>query len=389
MQSERIARITRQAFLKTPLFRGFTDIRKRPQIRLQAILMSLFAMPLFGIRSLLSNDREARSERYRALFGCRRAMVASDSTFARVLKWLDPQEGERFLGSFLCAFERRDLLRKRLSSTGRARRLGILDGSYMGGHWLVTLCLAGKINYPVMVQRCQSQGEELVVARRMMGDAVRELGPQRPELWLLDALYFNMNTIKIAREQKAHVLFKFKQADFRSVTADAQNLFQHFGGDEEATGWDEQRGCRWRMRKTLDDFGGYPVQVAELTEHYPKRTRDTTVTCWIVSTELDLSLEELREAAHQRWQIENGIFKRISHLAGTKRFYFKDPRQFFNLLRLFYAAMAVLDSIMVGLREHPRLFAALKLGMKATWRNVLSRLVEVLYALPAAFSTLT
>jgi IS4 transposase len=389
MQSERIARITRQAFLKTPLFRGFTDIRKRPQIRLQAILMSLFAMPLFGIRCLLSNDREARSERYRALFGCRRAMVASDSTFARVLKWLDPQEGNRFLRSFLGPFEGRDLLRKRLSSTGRLRRLGILDGSYMGGHWLVTLCLAGRINYPVMVARCQSQGEELVVARRMMGEAVRELGPQRPELWLLDALYFNVNTIKIAREQKAHVLFKFKEADFRSVTADAQNLFQHFGGDEEATGWDEQRGCRWSVRKTSDDFGGYPVQVAELAEHYPKRKRDSNVSCWIVSTEMDLSLEELREAAHQRWQIENGIFKRISHLAGTKSFYFKDPRQFFNLLRLFYAAMAVLDSIMVGLCEHPRLFAALKVGMKATWRNVLSRLVEILYTLPAAFSTLT
>jgi hypothetical protein len=254
---------------------------------------------------------------------------------------------------------------------------------------LVTLCLAGKINYPIMVQRCQSQGEELTVARQMMGDAAKVLGPRCPELWLLDALYFNRNTIKIAREQKAHVLFKFKEADYRTVTADARNLFQHFGGDEEATGWDEQRGCRWCVRKTLDDFNGYPVQVVELTEHYPKRKRDSTVTCWIVSTDMDLSLEEIREAAHQRWQIENGIFKRISHLVGTKTFYFKDPRQFFNLLRLFFAAMAVLDSIMVMLRDHPRMFAALKVGIKATWRNVFSRIAEVLYGLPAAFVVLT
>lgn len=85
MQSERIARIARDAFLNEPLFAGFTDIRKRPQIRLQAILMSLFAMPLLDVRSLLSNDREARTERYQRLFGCRRKMVASDSTFTREL----------------------------------------------------------------------------------------------------------------------------------------------------------------------------------------------------------------------------------------------------------------------------------------------------------------
>ena len=66
------------------------------------------------------------------------------------------------------------------------------------------------------------------------------------------------------------------------------------------------------------------------------------MSCWIVTTDSELTLEEVREAAHQRWEIENNVFKRISHLAGTKRFYFKDPRQFFNLLHIFLAAVAVL-----------------------------------------------
>ena len=388
MESERIARIARDAFLNERLFQGFTDIRKRPQIKLQAILMSLFAMPLFGLRSLLSNDREARTKRYKKLFGSRRKMVASDSTFGRVLKWLNPEEGKRFLLGFLARFERRDLLRTRLSQKGKLRRLGILDGSYMGGHWLVTLCLPGRINYPVMVERCR-QGQEQTVARKLMRLASRLLGKLRPELWLLDALYFTTKTIAIARRQGAHVLFKFKQADYRTVTADAQNLFQHFGGDEELTGWDSQRGCRWRVRKTLDTFAGYPVQVVELREFYPKRKRERTVISWIVTTDIELPLEDLREAAHQRWQIENGIFKRISHLAGTKTFYFKDYRQFFNLLRLFFAAMAVLDCIMWMLRAHRLLFAALRVGIKATWRNVFSRIGEVLYELPCAFGALT
>jgi hypothetical protein len=182
---------------------------------------------------------------------------------------------------------------------------------------------------------------------------------------LRDALYFNV--IAIAREQNAHVLFKFKDADFRTVTADAQNLFQHCGGDEELTGWDLQRGCRWTVRATLDRI----------------------ITCWIVTTDVQLPLEEVREAAHQRWQIENGIFKRISHLAGTRTFSFKDHRPFFNLLRLFYASLAVLDSIMATLRDHPHVFVALRVGIKAAWENVLSRIAEVLYGIPAAFSVVT
>jgi len=110
---------------------------------------------------------------------------------------------------------------------------------------------------------------------------------------------------KIARSQKAHVLFKFKEADFRQVTQDAQNLFKHFGGDEEQRGWDSARQCRWKLRKTTDAFAGYPVQVVELNEYYPKKKRERNVSCWIVSTDVDLPLEEVREAAHQRWQIEN------------------------------------------------------------------------------------
>jgi hypothetical protein len=107
--------------------------------------MSLFAMPLFEMRSLLSNDRQARTSLHKKLFGCERKIVASDSTFARVLKWPYPQQVKQFILGFLQRFEQQDLLPKRLSPKDKVRRLGILDGSYMGSHWLVTLCLARSI----------------------------------------------------------------------------------------------------------------------------------------------------------------------------------------------------------------------------------------------------
>jgi hypothetical protein len=235
MENKRIARLAREAFLKRQLFDGFTDIRHNPSVRLQTILTSLFLMPFFGFSSLLSNDRETRSRRYKGLFGCERTMVCSDTPFARVLKWLRLSEAQSFLLRFLQDFERHEMLRKRLVVGGKLRRLGILDGSSMGGHRLVTLCLPGVITYPVMVRRCAAQGEEQSVARMMMRRAKKTLGALRPELWLLDALYFNRTTIAIARAQKAHVLFKFKAADYRTVSKDAHNLFEHFGADEECS----------------------------------------------------------------------------------------------------------------------------------------------------------
>ena len=129
--------------------------------------------------------------------------------------------------------------------------------------------------------------------------------------------------------------------------------------------------------------------MVQLREYYPKGKRERNASCWIVCTDMDLPLEELRQAAHQRWQIENRVFKRISHLSGTKRFYFKDHRQFFNLLHLFFAAVAVLDCIIALLKAHKRLLAALRAGIKGTWRNVFSRIREVLYELPCAFERLT
>jgi len=143
----------------------------------------------------------------------------------------------------------------------------------------VTLCLAGVIAYRVMVRRCESQGQEPGVARQMMRAARRILGKLRPQLRLLDALYFNTNMIRIARDQKAHVLLKFKEEDFREVTKDAQNLFQHLCGDEEQTSWHLARQCRWKVRKPLDAFAGYPVQVFQLKEYNPKRKRERNLSC--------------------------------------------------------------------------------------------------------------
>jgi len=55
-------------------------------------------------------------------------------------------------------------------------------------------------------------------------------------------------------------------------------------------------------------FASYPIQIGHLLEDYPKRKKNQHLECWIVTTDLTLLPEEIREAAHLRWHIENNGF---------------------------------------------------------------------------------
>jgi len=109
-------------------------------------------MRFFGLTSLLSLDREARKKQFKKLFGSKRKIVASDSTLKRVLSWLSRKMAIVFLLGFLKVFEKEGISRKKLTQEGPYRRIGIVDGSFMGSNYLVTLNLSGKIDYPAMVE---------------------------------------------------------------------------------------------------------------------------------------------------------------------------------------------------------------------------------------------
>ncbi len=287
---KRIARLLKATFDLKSRFREFTDIRKNPTIKLQTILMSLFLMPFFAVTSLLGLDRENRTSAVKRLFGCRGKMVGSDSTFRRLLGWLQGHQIRAFVLSFLAEFEQQDLLRRQLVPSGPLRRLGILDGSHMGSHWVLSLCLSGAINFAPLIRRYANQGQELSAAYQLIAEAPQLLGESTPELWLCDAKYFTKNTFDLVRAQHSHLLIKLKDAEYREVTTDAQNLFEHFGGDREASGFDAERMCRWSIKQTTGRFAGHTVQVLCVEEFYPKRKKDQHVRFWIVTTDLSLSL---------------------------------------------------------------------------------------------------
>jgi hypothetical protein len=253
----------------------------------------------------------------------------------------------------------------------------------MGDHYLVAALLCGQINYPVLAEPCKGRGHELKTAHQLLPTAHRLLGSAAPQLLLLDALYFNQTTFHTVRDQRAHLLIKYspqqEEVDtklFRDVLEDAKALFAAPSAAidpvEEKHGFDSTRWCSWSMKKTSAEFAGHPVNIFLLEEDYPKKHLHTET--WIVTTDLTLDFQEAREAAHLRWQIENNEFKRLSHHAGTKTFYFKDPRPFFAMLRLFCLALAVFDAFFAILHRNLAASKALMQGCKFTWKAAFSQM---------------
>jgi hypothetical protein len=374
--------------IKLPrIFNSFNDIRMHPRIRLKDILISVFLMPFLGITALLRLDFHLRSPKMLRLFRCpkKKKVVVSDTTVARILTWLDPQDSRYALLAPTATLNEQRLLLRQLSPKGPLRRLGVFDGSQMGDHYLVAALLCGKVNSPILVEPCKGRGHELKTTQRLLPITHQLLGPAAPKLWLLDAMYFNQQSFKIVRNQPAHLLIKYSPHDesvdtklFRDVLEDAKYLFaantKSVDPVETAKGFDSHRWCSWSMKKTSAEFAGYPVNIFFLSENYPKRKTNTHTETWIITTDLSLSFEEAREAAHLRWQIENNQFKRLSHLAGTKTVYFKDPRPFFAMLRLFCLALTVFDMFFYILQRKEDASKALMQGCKFTWKSAFSQI---------------
>ena len=358
----------------------FTDIRKNPQIKLNHIVLSVLLMPFYSVTSLLGLDRLSRKNQFKKLFGCTRKMVASDSTVSRALRWLDAKEVEELQRSFLPLMEEHHLARIQLAPDYPSRRVGILDGSQMGQHHVVAFDLCGKIDYPLMLSNSYSRGKELPVAKQVVEKAAQLLGDGFPQLFLLDSLYFNQPFFDCVRSKGAHVLIKSDEPSFREVLMDAKFVFENkkdwIVPVQEKQGFDDVRFCSWRIEKTSGEFAGYPIQIVHLLEHYPKRNKTQHQDCWIVTTDLTLLPEEIREAAHLRWHIENNGFKRLSHHTATKRFYFKDPKPFFTMLRLFCTAIALLGMLLQILKQNDGEYKRMLNGIKETWKNVFSQLEE-------------
>jgi len=153
----------------------------------------VFLMPYWGFSALLRLDIHLRTPQMLRLFRCakKKKVVVSDSTITRVLNWLDPQDCRQALLAPLPTLNQEGLLQLTLAPKRPSRRLGVIDGSQMGDHYLVAALLCGQVNVPVLAEPCKGRGHELKTTQQLLPIAHQLLGAAAPQLWLLDALYFN------------------------------------------------------------------------------------------------------------------------------------------------------------------------------------------------------
>ena len=275
---KRILKLLREDFnLPEQAILCFTDIRKMPQIPLWHIITQILLIPCIGIRSFLSLDIESRLKYYKKIFNTKREMVSSDSTMQRILKWLSISETCKFLLSYLDIFEKHKSLKRKLVKGGKNHRIGIIDGSFMGGHWVSVLTLSGMLNLPILIESYAKRGKELCATEQLLSKIPLSLGNSAPTLYLLDSLYFITKMFKKTVNQlNAHLVIKSKSPEFRNVLKDACIFFEKFTQGHE-TFSDGTRMCSYQICLTEDEFAGIPIQIIQVDEYYSKRKKDSHV----------------------------------------------------------------------------------------------------------------
>jgi hypothetical protein len=234
------------------------------------------------------------------------------------------------------------------------------------------------LRYPVIMQGIPGRGHEAAAAKAMIRQLPQQLGLATPELLLYDGLACTRPLFQTARAQNIHLLVKCRNPEFREVFRDAQALFNqpNTSDFQVRQGFDSHRLCNWKIKVTQDSFAGVPVTIAHLTEEYVKRPERPLEEAWIITTDTSLFPGEIREAAHLRWSIENDGFKKLSTLAGTKRFHFKDPQPFLVMLRIICFSIAAFELVQYILQQKKQIFQRFLGGVKPTIPNIFILLAE-------------
>lgn len=366
------------------------DKRKRPIIPTSTIAKSVREMPVLGQTSLLAVDQYARSPEARKWHRSKKKdMVTSDTTLARVLEGVDQEPVVEMPYEVVKELEKEGHWDWKLPSGRKVRAAGIMDGSCFGGFWASVLVLAGKTEAVVDLEPYQTRGDELPASRRVLRRAVKKLGKGFFDLILADGLYPTEKDFRLCRCELGSDLLVKTQEETLSVIQDARGLFFTQRGTVRQTmnhlkGFDPNRqmeyeivwaeGFEWQNLE-------YSLTVAWVREKYlkPMKGRPEVVEFWALTTFQGFLGEELRELAHGRWKIENGVFKRLNALVQSKRYASHHPKVQEMLLRLWMLGLTLLGAYLF--QRGFNLIKETWNSMKITWRWITERMRLSLYEL--------
>lgn len=277
-------------------------------------------------------DLFARTEGAKKWLGSKRPMVASDATFWRVL----PQMNRCQLRQFVREAYRR--LRKRGHGTlglpsGRKLRAASVDGTCWGRQYASAVEVLGKPSVVIDFEPCPGKGHELSASETVLRRAVESFGKGFVDIVLGDGLYITQEMLRLCRKDLGlHLLVKTKELGSLNILQDAEALFgagrEFERGVDRRQGIDLVRGLRyeiWAARGFHHAGFKDELKVARVMTDPLKGKRERE-TFWIITTDLGLSAEDMRELAHLRWSIENHGFRALNEAMNSKHVWTRGKR---------------------------------------------------------------
>jgi hypothetical protein len=364
------------------------DQRKRPVIPTATIVKSVREMVVLGQTSLLAVDQYSRSPEARQWHqSTKRDMVVSDTTLTRVLEGVDSEPIVKMPYGVIRKLALEGYWDWKLPTGRKIRAAGIMDGSCFGGFWASVLMLAGASEAVADLEPYEKRGKELAASRNLLKRANKELGREFFDLVLADGLYPTEKDFRLCREELgSDLLVKTEEAGL-AVIQDARSLFFTCKGEvregiHRVEGFDAERKMRYEVVWAEGfEWQGleYPMTAAWVRERSlkPIKDRPEITEFWALTTFQGLVGEELRELAHGRWRIENGVFKRLNALVRSKHYASRSPKVEEMLLRLWMLGLTLFGVYLF--EQGLNLIRESWKSMKVTWLWITERMRLSLY----------
>lgn len=372
--SEKKEEVGFAGFLRTKERWGFSfdvhcrpDARKCPEVATAVVAEAVAVGAALGCPSLRQLDQTLKKAGVRQALGSGRERVASDTTVSRVCDVMKTSDlRDRVRGAWRAA-RREGLMGVEVG--GRRLRVGVVDGTFMGGQWMSVTLEVGDIPVPVSAVRYPKRGKELVASHAMLRHIGRQEGRSVFDLMLFDGLYANEPIWAACEEVGVQGVVKLKpeEADRLLILKDARGLFdapKSSPGVEYVKGVDQTRGCLYHVWAVADlewSTRGRRLKVARVREKWLKGPyKGQTLEFWVISQDPELDALALRQLAHLRWFIENKGFKGFNEQAHTKHVFRRESAGAFNI-----SLLQMMGRTWLELYRHE--IRALKEKMKRLW----------------------
>lgn len=226
-----------------------------------------------------------------------------------------------------------------------ARRMLIIDGSGQASKLFSVAALDIGTPFLAGLERIPKTGKELDSSRSLLKRMIRDAGDLF-DFVVLDGLYYDQTTFKLALEAGKHACVKTKEENLEIVQHTESvfriDLVSNPKSPDQEWNYDMERMVKFRVfaiRRFENRDAGLVLDCFRVEEHDLKK--ESNEVFYLVTTAPDLTLFEARTIAKRRWQIETGIFRNGNQNFKAKLWRNRDETCARQFLLLLYTLMSM------------------------------------------------